>query len=266
MSPTTFVIWKWRQQGCRSEYRSEYVNIWCSMLRRSFPYKHRIICVTDDPVGIVECETYPLWRDHDQIVNPNGSHLPSCYRRLKIFSEAQTRAMGIDKNERVVSIDLDMVFLGDVTHIFNIETLAFIGWKRPGISGQPNSYNGSLFMFRTGTMDKIWDEFDPLTSPMTARRAKYYGSDQGWMSYILRGSMPGWGKVDGIYSFSSDISAKPFPINAKLISFNGNSKPWHALVQAQHPWVVRYWRMGNVLPGKDFISRARPRQRRLVRR
>jgi hypothetical protein len=267
MSPTVFVIWKWRQHGCRSDYHSDHVNVWCSMLRRSFPYKHRIICVTDDPVGITECETYPLWRDHDQIVNPNGSHLPSCYRRLKIFSESQTRAMGIEKGERVVSVDLDVVFLGDVTHIFNIETLAFVGWKRIG-PGHPNGYNGSLFMFRTGTMDHIWDTFDPKTSPGIARRLKYYGSDQGWISYVLRGTMPGWGQVDGIYSFSSDIISKPFPFNARLISFNGRAKPWHALVQAQHPWIKRFWKMGEITKGDDFVSRARPplRPKRFARR
>jgi len=267
VSLTTFVCWKWNQPGCRSTYNATHVNIWASMVRRNFAGDARIICITDDKRGITECETFPLWKDHAHIPNPNGAHLPhgkqlpSCYRRLKIFSEPQTRAMGIERHSKVVSIDLDIVIVRDITPLFAYETNEFIGWKRIG-PGHPNGYNGSIYMFRTGTMDRIWDEFDPRISPMKARRAKHYGSDQGWMGYVLRGEMPGWGKVDGIYSFSSDICAKPFPHNARLISFNGKAKPWSPIVQRHHPWIAKFWRRGEALPCFDYASTAPPRVER----
>jgi len=258
MSLITFVVWKWRQVGCRSEYEAHHVNVWCSMLKRSFDGEHRIICITDDPTGITECETFPLWNDYADLKNPMKDDLPSCYRRLKIFHEPQTREMGIEKFSKVVSMDLDVIFMREVNSLFNSTTADFVGWRRIG-PGHPNGYNGSIYMFQTGTMDMIWNTFDPKTSPMIARRAKHYGSDQGWMSFCLPGATPGWGKMNGIYSFSSDIAAKQFPTNARLIMFNGRWKPWHLLVQAQHPWIKRYWRMGEIVPGEDFVSHAQPR-------
>jgi hypothetical protein len=265
MSETVFVGWKWKQPGCRSAYDEHHVNVWASMLRRSFKGEARIICITDDPKG-VQCETFPLWSDHATVPNPNGLDLPSCFRRLKIFSEPQTRAMGIAKGSKVVSMDLDVVLLGDVTDFFAHATNEFMGWRRPGTPQHPPGYNGSIFMFRTGTLDHVWDTFDPVRSPIKARRIKHYGSDQGWMSYCLSATAPGWGKLDGIYSFSSDICAKPWPPNARIVMFNGKAKPWHPLVQIHHPWIVRFWRSGPALPCNDFVSRSRPRVPRGLRR
>lgn len=262
MSLTTFVCWKWNQPGCRSAYSSVHVNTWASMVRRNFAGDARLICITDDPAGITECETFPLWKDHATLPNPNtddrpfGHHLPSCFRRLKIFSEPQTRAMGIPQHAKVVSMDLDVVIIKDITPLFAIETMEFVGWKRVATTGHPAGYNGSIFMFRTGSMDRIWNTFDPKTSPMKARRMKHYGSDQGWMSYALRGEMPGWTRVDGIFSFSSDICAKPWPVGVRIVSFNGKAKPWSPLVQAQHPWIAKFWRRGEPQPCTDFASRA----------
>jgi hypothetical protein len=256
VSLTTFVCWKWSQPGCRSSYDHDHVNVWASMVRRSFKGEARLICITDDPKGVTECETFPLWDDHAKLPNPSGADLPSCFRRLKIFSEPQTRAMGIERGGKVVSTDLDIVILRDVTDFFGHSTNEFMGWRRIGTPKHPPGYNGSIFMFRTGTLDR---SFDPVRSPQQARRVGHFGSDQGWLAYSLSATAPGWGKTDGLYSFSSDISGKPWPENARIVSFNGKHKPWHPLVQAQHPWIVRFWRRGLALPCKDFASRARPR-------
>jgi hypothetical protein len=50
----------------------------------------RVVCVTDDPSGITECDTHPLWDDCSKLRNASGAHLPSCYRRLKLYDRQRS--------------------------------------------------------------------------------------------------------------------------------------------------------------------------------
>lgn len=236
----TFVCWKWTQPGCRSSYTAQHVNVFRNMISRNVMMPHRIICVTDDPKGIT-CETYPLWNDFNTISNPNGSHLPSCFRRLKLFDGATTDAMGIPRDSKVISLDLDIVILKDITVMYTNYNEAFTGWKRISPS-RPIEYNGSMWMLRAGRMQDVWDNFNPIRSPLIARRQKHYGSDQGWISYYLRGAYPGWTRSDGMYSYSSDVYKRIFPKNARIISFNGKHKPDMGHVQVENPWIRHYYR------------------------
>lgn len=242
----TFVCWKWQSNNrYRHLFRSEHVNEWEIGLRRALQGEkhHRLVCITDDPVG-VNMETYPLWDDHSSLYNPSGRHLPSCYRRLKLFSVEQTRAMGIADGDPVVWIDLDVVFIGDVRPMFN-RGENFVGWRGVG-SYQPEVYNGTIVMFRAGMVDYLWTEFDPVRTPRLVSQARYFGSDQGWLSYRMsnRGTAY-WSTADGMYSFSRDIRparANWFPLNGRIISFNGKSKPWDVDVRERYSWVKDYWR------------------------
>lgn len=238
----TFVCWKWRDPTYRTRFHPVFVNIFAAMLARHYRAPHRLICVTDDPVD-VQCETFPLWKDHGKLRNPSGACLPSCYRRLKLFDVATTRAMGIEDDERVVSMDLDVVMISDLVPLFETE-VDFQGWKGIG-SWRPVVYNGSLSMFRAGRLQKLWDEFDPVQSPKQTREAKYFGSDQAWISYRMNGTAPGWDRPEGVYSYARDvhpIDGKPLPANARLIFFNGKRKPWERQTQRSAPWIARHWR------------------------
>lgn len=234
-----FVCWKWRQEGCRSSYSAEHANVWNRMVRRHCTLPLRTVCITDDPKG-VDFDTFPLWGDHATVQNPNGSHLPSCYRRLKIFSREVTDALGVPEGGGVVSTDLDVVILKNVDPMF-VHDAPFLGWKRIGPT-KPIGYNGSLFMFRAGEMERLWTSFDPATSPMRARRAKQYGSDQGWISYVIAGTAPGWTQASGVYSYSADVRLKRLPLNARIVSFNGRLKPWMTSVMRADPWVRQNWK------------------------
>lgn len=235
-----FVCWKWHQRGCRSQYSAEHANVWNRMVRRNHGGPIRTVCITDDPAG-VDFDTYPLWSDHSAIPNPHGGHLPSCYRRLKLFSTEVTDALGVARDGRVVSIDLDVVIMRSLDGMFN-HGAPFLGWKRISPK-KPIGYNGSLTMFRAGQVEHLWTDFDPVESPLAARRAGQYGSDQGWVSYRLAGSAPGWTQASGVYSFTSDIQRvnRSVPLNARVVSFNGKWKPWMTQVQRRHDWVRRNW-------------------------
>src|SRR3954467_801917 len=122
------VLWKWEQPGANRAYLPEHVNVMCSMLRRNLVNTpHRIVCVTDSEAGITECETAHLWRDTDDLPNATGRHLPSCYRRLKLYERATQRDIGIDKGDRIMGIDLDSLITGDLREVVQTEGL-FVGW------------------------------------------------------------------------------------------------------------------------------------------
>lgn len=240
----TFVCWKWRSRTTthRAKYTAEHANVWNASLRRNYKGELRTICITDDPEG-VDFETFPLWQDCSTLSNPSGAHLPSCYRRLRIFDPLATSEMDIEEGSKVVSCDLDVVYVRDVTPMFRYDE-DFRGWRGVG-AYNPVVYNGTLFMFRAGRMQRLWREFDPSSSPLVANKARYFGSDQGWISYMLAGKAPGWGPQDGIYSYTSDMNGSRghLPHAARIVSFNGKRKPWEDQVRRMSPWIEKHWRL-----------------------
>lgn len=210
------------------------------MIARNFRKQHRVVCVTDMSEGIT-CDTHPIWDDCNNMVNPNGAHFPSCYRRLKIFSCETLHEMGIARGDKVFSMDLDIVITGDISEMIGRwEEEHFVGWRGVG-SVNPVVYNGSLFMFTAGTMEWLWTKFDPIESPLAAHKAKYFGSDQGWLSYSLNGSVPGWDMPE-VMSYSRDMHrVRRLTKATKIVSFNGKKKPWDAEVQRSDPWIKEHY-------------------------
>jgi len=235
----TIVCWKWSQPGYKLSFTSQHVNILASMIRRNYKRPHRIVCITDEPKGIVDdVETFPLWDDHASVPNISGKHLPSCYRRLRIFDPAIAEALDA---KRILSIDLDVVFTGDVSHILTRPD-PFIGWKVPGVH-VPEVYNGSMFLFTPGPYSWIWETFDPFKSPRLAKQAGYQGSDQAWISYCLKAREPGWGKHDGVYSYPRDIRAMMrLPTDARLVIFHGARKPWDQRHSRDRVWIQKHYK------------------------
>ncbi len=237
MTPLTFLCWKWKSpQAYRSEFGPESVHVLKRMVERHYHAPHRFVCVTDDAKGLDGIETFPLWNDYADIPNPNGSHNPSCYRRLKVFAPEAAEWFG----ERIVSVDLDTVIVNDITSLFD-RPEDFVIW---GESDFPRSqwYNGSLWMLRIGTRPKVWTKFNPRQSPRIARKAGAKGSDQGWFSYILGPNEATWGRNDGIYSYRKHIAPHggELPPDAKLVAFHGRVDPWSYAGQ-QIPWVKEHY-------------------------
>lgn len=234
----TIVCWKWQAPGYRVNFTAEHVNVLMAkggMIDRLYGRPHRRVCITDDPTGI-ECETYPLWKDCDGMVNRCGQHLPSCYRRLKLFDPEISRELG----ERICSIDLDVAMTGDLTSVLH-QPGSFVGWAVQGLN-HARVYNGSMFMFDAGSHSDIWTTFDPLVSPDQAVRAGYFGSDQAWLSFVLKGRAPGWTQSHGLFSYPRDVRHRPLPRAARVVIFHGKRKPWDPLCQQEAPWLKEHWR------------------------
>jgi hypothetical protein len=253
--PLTYILWKWNDDSYSVKYTAEHVNIMASMIARNTQAPHRIICITDDPAGIL-CETFPLWNDlkdlkdgsWPSIVRDKTITFPSCSRRLKIFSTDTTRALDIPDGEKVVSMDLDMVITDTLDPLFEVDT-DFIGWH-PG-EGRDHTpprfnagYNGSVFMFRAGTCDFLWDDFDQATSPKKALEAGYYGDDQGWLSYKMYAHYPEWTINDGIRRYIKDLAqhGAHLPEGTRVAVFPGKWKPWHTEVTTASLWVTEHYK------------------------
>ncbi len=232
----TFVCWKWRPASdYRSKFEGWHVDALARMVRRHYHAPHRFVCVTDDPSGIT-CpwvEVYELWDDFSHIPNPSSPRNPSCYRRLKVFA----RNAGDWLGERIVSLDLDAVICGDITPLFRGRE-DFRIWGT--VSANP--VNGSLWMLRTGAHPEIWEDFDPDRSPRLAKRAGFYGSDQGWFAYKFGKDVPKWTKRDGVFSFRNDIRmGGSLPGSARIVFFHGKHDPWHKDMQVRHAWIREHY-------------------------
>jgi len=236
------VLWKWTQKGFREKYTSEHVNIMAAMIARNFKHiPYRVICITDNAEGIDDTvQTFPLWSDFKDMHNASGVHLPSCYRRLRLFDPATQDSLGIRMGERIVSIDLDTVIVGSLNGLFS-RGERFVGWAVRG-TRHIRVFNGSFFMFNAGDLDIVWTNFDPETSPQLAQKAGYFGSDQSWMSYMLskRTDCAGW-SYPVIASYPREVARRPLPKGCSIVFFHGKRKPWHPNVQAESRWILQNW-------------------------
>lgn len=240
----TFVTMKWKQEGFRSRYTADHVNVMAGMLDRFVAAPHRTICVTDD-IDNIRVETFPLWDDHSKLRNVSGHHLPSCYRRLKLFDQATQESLGIKKGGRIVSIDLDTVILEEMKPLLKRDQM-FVGWSVPG-TRHNRVFNGSMWMFTAGDeMQWMWDTFKPDSSPQKALQAGFYGSDQGYISHQLAYSqlVGRWTAQDGVLSYTRDVrAARILPKHARIVMFHGKRKPWDPLTKKESKWIDRYWKV-----------------------
>lgn len=238
------VLWKWDQPGFRMSYTAEHVNVMCSMIRRNLNgTPHRIICITDNNDGITECETAHLWRDLDDTPNRSGRHLPSCYRRLKLYDPKTQKDLGIDKGDRILGLDLDSLITGPLREIVKTEG-RYVGWQLAGHE-HPFVFNGSFQMFDAGDLEHIWKDFDPKVSPWTASNAGFRGSDQAWLSYNLVGKEGSvgleWPEVAS-YPLQNRIQGV-LKTETRIVFFHGSEKPWTPNAIFNTPWIERYWRL-----------------------
>lgn len=220
----------------RSTFGPETVYALREMLARHYSKPHRFVCVTDQPAALPGIETVPLWDFGKDIPSPIGHSYPSCYRRLKVFAPDAGEIFG----DRLVSIDLDTVIVGDVTPLFD-RPEDFVIW---GESDFPHTtpYCGSMWMLKTGTRSKVWTEFDPHKSPSMAWKAGCRGSDQGWLCYVLGKREAMWTRKDGVYSYRKHVAkmGNRLPADARVVFFHGKEDPWNYRMQ-QIGWVRSHY-------------------------
>lgn len=231
------VTFKWKPRpGYRSAFNSEHVNILARMVARNYPHPHKFICVTDDAAGIDDhIGIVPLWDDYADLPSPHGAGNPSCYRRLKLYSEEARELFG----DRIVSLDLDCVITGDLTPLWD-RPEDFVVW---GQTNPANPYNGSMQLLTAGARRQVWEDFDPVQSPILARRRGFFGSDQAWLCACLGPNEARWTTKDGVYSYRIDCKPRGgrLPEGARIVFFHGQIDPDHPEAQRLE-WVREAYR------------------------
>lgn len=230
------VTWYWPPpRGYRSKFSATHVNVLRAMVARHYPQPHEFCCVTNHPQGLhPSVRVIPDRQDFAQLASPHGGHNPTCYRRLRAF---EPNAI-VDFGPRFVSLDLDTVIVGDLTPVWD-RPEDFVIW---GETNPKSFYNGSMWLLRAGTRAKVWDTFDPRTSPALAYRAGKFGSDQGWLSYCLGKGEATWTTADGVYSYNVHLKHHPetLPANARIVMFHGSTDPDSPDAQRLR-WVKDNW-------------------------
>lgn len=197
------------------------------MVAEHYAKPHRFLCVSDSHIDGVE--TVPPWNDFSDLPNPNGRQFPSCYRRLRAFHPDIAGVFG----DRFVTIDLDVLVVDDLVPVWD-RSEDFVMWRDPLRSTQ---LNGSMMLMDAGARTRVWGDFDQQNSPQTARRAGFSGSDQGWISYCLRGEAT-WTRADGVLSYRADCQ-RVLPDGARIVFFHGDPKP-SAPSAMRTPWVAAH--------------------------
>lgn len=232
-----FVTFKWKPDvGYRSQFPPSTVNTLWSMLRRHYDGPCRLTCITDDPDGIdAAVRIVPLWSDHAQMPSPHGAGYPSCYRRLPLFGDRGRELIG----PRFSVLDLDTVICGPLRPIID-NAGPFKIW---GDTARGTPYNGSFYVMDACARRKVWDEFDPVTSPKRSLAAGYIGSDQGWIGTCLGPWEAKFGIRDGVYSFRNHIERNGYrlPANARMVMFHGATDPWSPKAKCLG-WVQKHYR------------------------
>lgn len=249
----TVVTWLWMDDKTyQKKYAERHVNTLFRMIKRHYRQPFRFICIAD-PYGL-EPEVFDngvelLIRPNPvpQLKNPYGEGTPTCYRRLELFGQDLTDLLttrwkayrAFEPDERIISMDLDVVVTGDLTPIFE-RPEDFTIWRS---FARQTQYNGSLWSMKPHARPKVWTEFikDPERARERARGAGYYGSDQAWMNYILGPKERCYGEHDGIYSFRRHLKKSPLPSDAKIVFFEGLYAPWDPEVQEKHPWIKEHY-------------------------
>lgn len=216
----SFVSFLWRQSGYPVTYTAEHVNRWAGMIRRHYPAPHRLICVTEEPIGIeAGVEIVRPLRELADLSNPHGVQFPSCYRRLRIWAPDAHITFG----PRIVLLDLDCTILDDLRPLLDRPEDVVL-WRDPGYPAQP--YNGGMVMLRAGARPQVWESFDP-TFATRSRQLGLKGSDQAWIAHCLGPHEAVWTAADGVLSYKRDVRRLGrVPEHARVVMFHGRFKPW----------------------------------------
>jgi len=230
----TVACWKWKGWRRSDFYCAAHVNALYRMVQKHLHVPYRFVCFTDDPKGI-ECETQPIWDVCDVGVAEDRAN---CFRRLRFWSEQGKELVG----DQVLSLDLDIVILGDITHLVDTKEDFKAAW------GTVADMNGSVWLYRTGTRQDVWDDLnrhanDRIQWHNQTKREKLgkiplIGSDQAWLS-MKYDYIPTWTKADGLYHFRPLLlNDEPMPTDCRILCFAGRNKPWH--IEAAHKFPEVY--------------------------
>jgi hypothetical protein len=190
---------------------------------------HGLTCVHDGsfrfPAGF---ESVALIRMPDAV-----AELPDYLPKLWAWSPEFHTIVG----ERFVSIDLDVVLLGEmVPLLFGPEPVRL--WGHGAARLEP--YNTSLFALEPGFGHAVWESYTSEGLAAARAKAAYWTGDQSWVAHVLGPDLPTFGEADGVIRYRPTLHRQGAPAGALAMFFCG---PFDPRSEAEHSeWVRREWR------------------------
>ncbi len=218
------------------KYSLDYVERLAAGVRRHLKQPHRFLCMTERGRDVAFSEAIERHAIKDPELMGRG-----CYPRLRLFDPGWQARREFSSGERIVSIDLDNVVVGELDPLFD-RLDDFVVLQGVNASN-PCPFNASIFMLRAGTNAKVWTDF----SVEAAGKVPFdsFPDDQGWMHAKIK--HPGaWGPKDGVYAFSKPgwPPGENLPNNARIVAFPGKRDPSQF---TRLNWVADNW----LLPKKE---------------
>jgi hypothetical protein len=233
-----------------SRYGADYVNRLLSMIRRQSARDTRLVCFTDNDIGIDPAVT--VWPLPDINIPEHVAWLP--WRKISLWQAPLADLAG-----DILFLDLDVVVTGSIDVFFDYKPGCFCvaeNWTQPG----QKIGNTSCYRFPVGDHAYIFDDFNRNPEAVLARYRveQHYISDvisdmhfwpSDWCLSFKHSLMPAW-PLNFFYTPS-------LPETARVIAFTGKPDPDEAVdgvwpVKApwkrfyKHvrptPWIAEYWR------------------------
>lgn len=235
----TVTCWKWG-----SLFSAAYVNRLRAALERHLHIEHELVCVTDDGGGIDRrVRVVPLPRTF--------SDTPRCRRRMQVFSRDFARQLGT----RLLSIDLDVVIVGDITPLVRPQPI--VCWRVE----YAQVYSGSFHLMDAGILDELWRlyESDPDGFPATVQ-PKGVPSDQAMLNWFLRDRPVEYlTDADGLVTYFGDgyerlehfgvgPTRRDLPKGARIVVLGSADKA--VMDEGRFAWVREHW---TSLPGEAAV-------------
>lgn len=227
----TVVCWKWG-----GLFQPGDVNRLRAGLELHLALPHELVCVADDAAGIDRrVRVVPMPTTY--------AHTPRCRRRMQVFSRDFAQQLG----ERLLSIDLDVVIVDDLTPLLD-RPEPLVCWR----VAYAGVYSGSFVLHDAGHLDALWQRFaaDPEGYPASVSR-ETTPSDQAMLNAYLRGQrLPAWTERDGLVTYFGDGYERfahrgigpgqpHLPAGARLVVLG--SADLDVLRSGRYPWVRRHW-------------------------
>lgn len=230
------VTFKWQPAEGVSPFSALHVNVLRAALADKLKADHRMFCVTDDPAGI----------DGDITVVPLPERFagtPRCRRRMHQYDREFAAQFG----PRILSLDLDVVLVGDITPIVT-RSEPVVLWK----IDYAQAFSGSFVLMNAGALHGLWQRFsnDPEGYPVEAW-PRGIGSDQAMLNHYLKGRPPAlWTAKDGFVTFFGagyerlehwgvGPTRRALPAGARIVVLG--SADLDALTDERYVWARDHW-------------------------
>lgn len=225
--------------ACAWKWGSTFSAIYCNRLRaaldRHLHLDHELVIVTDDPTGLDgDIRTLPITAFTDT---------PRCRRRMRQYS----REFAAEIGRRILSIDLDVVIVDDLTPIVD-RPEPIVGWR----VRHAQVYSGSFLLMDAGVLDQLYRRFaaDPEGYPRKVQR-RGVPSDQAMLNHFLRHrTIPYWTEADGFvtyfgagYERLEHLGVGPrrptLPPGARIVVLGSADKA--VMDEGRFDWVRAHW-------------------------